>query len=171
MKYILAIALLISSQAVAKESFEVVYGGLTYHICCDANTSEKFSNKLADEGRLIYTSLAGIKYISSEDFFYTSIAGFAGQNSIGYNMQGALVGLGADLDNVMFGMVAGGYIQDRSEFERRGILLGTGGDFMPITGVEVNLKLYRNDDFYIRENNLFTFFIINHTISLGWDIK
>lgn len=155
------------------DSFELVGGSLTYHFCCDSDVSQKFTTKLADNGRLIFNPISGMRYNfqgEDEPFFYKSVALFAGQNSIGYNMEGVLVSLGADLGDINFGLIAGGYLQDSSEFNRRGILLGTGGDFMPITGIEVNFTLYRNEDFYIKENNLLTFFMSNHTLSAGWDL-
>lgn len=151
------------------DSFELVGGGLTYHLCCDATVSQQFRTKLADQGRLIFNPLSGMRYNSEDSGIYRSVALFAGQNSLGYNIDGAILAIGADLDFTQIGLVVGGYLQDSKEFSRRKIPLAS-GDFMPMLGAEVNFVLYRHEQFYIKENNLLTFFMTNHTLSAGWDL-
>ena len=99
---------------------------------------------------------------------------FSGSNSVGTNMSGLVYSTGEFIDsNWYIGFVVGGYTQSRSEFRHRGIeTMGVGithdQEIQPIVGAEVGYKYDINSKWFIRQNNVITPFITNHSLSIGF---
>ena len=101
---------------------ELLLGGLIYHIQPVPKTIERTSFQKNVIVKIDNTNI------------------LMGNNSIGK----PIVGLGYDVElnkNVDFKI--GGYIQDETEFNKKGVSIVT-GDFMPIVGLEFKMALSKN---------------------------
>lgn len=160
--------------AFASENIEVLGGGLTYHVL-DFGTSYAYSNKLSQDGRLIYNATEGIGYISESGVFYQGYYLFVGNNSIAAPIYGGLWKNGLVFDRLYIGYTIGAYIQDNNAFKDIYITpfqlteVGTTG-IVPLIGVNIDYKLPLCGKSYLKLNNFLSPVIIIETISLGFEI-
>jgi len=168
-KYIFLI-IMMAITARAENSLELVGPGVTFHVI-DGGVSNLYSNKLSNDGRLIYTAQLGLRYVSSEDFGYSSIGIFRALNSVGSPITGAIYGYGISMTNLNVGFVAGGYIQNNNDFYARGIqpftLFGGTNALVPLVGFEINMKIPISKRTFIGFNNILSPVITNHNMSIG----
>lgn len=173
MNKILFLALMmISSIASAEYSLELIGGGLTYHVI-DNGAASQFSNKLSNDGRLIYSPTIGLKILNRPgDYSYKSAAIFRGLNSVGSPMTGGILATGLAIGPFNLGFVIGGYVQNNEDFRARGIqpysVFGNTNAFVPIAGVEGNVRIPLGEKTYLGINNILTPIITNHSLSLGY---
>ena len=165
MKYLLLSLFFLSSIAMG-DSLEVLTGGITYHLFMNPEISAQFSNKLNGDGSLIFNQLYGLKYTKQDDIFYSSYSLFGGNNSIAEPMGGALYSFGIEVDHIDLGIAAGGYLQDASLFQQRGIDTTS---FMPILGFECNYKIDVGRKYFVKINNLLSVLMYNLSASIGKD--
>ncbi len=151
-------------------SFELIGGGLTYHMAGDA--SPYYTDKVSSDGRLIDNFIygAGVNYIDSTGL-YISIRYFKGNNSVHLPINGGTFSAGAAYKYLDVGWIIGGYVQNEYDFIATGIIpfsLNHGSNsVVPIIGVEISPKLPLGNSFYLKLNNILTPLLTNHTISLG----
>lgn len=169
MKYLVLMLVFISSVAFAENrSVEWMGGSLTYHPFLDNQTAGRFANKVGDDGRLIANAMIGTRYTTIDELgFCEKYSLFGGNNSIGEPMVGGAWTVCHDTGPMSFGLTAGAYYQDKSKFDKRGIVLGVAGDIMPVFGVQVDFKLWENERYYIKENNFLSLLVTNHLLSFG----
>jgi hypothetical protein len=163
---------MLSLQAKANETLELVGGGITVHIEDSGGVGQYFSNKITPDGRVIANPVVGLRYTDYSDILlYWSGAGFYGVNSIAKPITGGLVSGGLGFEYVNVGLVAGGYVQNNNDFYNIGIqpysLTDGSNAFVLMAGVEVNFKIPLSDDIFLGINNLLTPVVTNHTLSLG----
>ena len=169
MKSIIFIILLICP-AVFADNTELIVGGLTYHMFLDPDITENFSNKVGFQGALIANPIVGLgyTYVDEETKLYDSYRGFIGQNSIGQPMIGGMYFYGKQLKGIDLGMGIGAYIQDDSQFKKRGIDVGS--NIIPIYGFEINPKIMLDNKKFIKFNNLISPLLIISTLSFGEEL-
>lgn len=157
----------------AENSWELMGPGVTYHVL-DFGTSNLYSHKLSDDGRLIYTPTIGLKKtFIDKDYMYHSLAAFHSENSIGSPVWGVMGGVGVHMfDFFNLGLAYGGYVQNNNDFANTGIkpysLAGNTNAFVPLFGFEANFRFDTSDVMFLGFNNLVTPVITNHSLSLGW---
>ena len=169
---LLLILLLLSPLAQAKESVELIGPGITWHVI-DNGAAPYFSNKLSNDGRLIYTPQIGLRKIHTDrEFVYNSCAVFMGSNSIGSPIYGFVGSTGVELLRILHvGIAIGTYIQNNNDFNAKGIepfsMTGGTNALVPILGFEINTQIPVTDKLFIGFNNLITPVITNHNLSFG----
>jgi hypothetical protein len=172
MKYLFIFLSLLSIQSFASDSLELLGPGVTWHVI-DDGASGLYSHKLSSDGRLVYTPMIGIRKTSiSDQNVYNSLSLFTAQNSIGSPIYGGMGATGLQLFGVFdAGFVFGGYIQNNQDFQRLGIVpfSATGGEnaFVPLMGLEFNVKIKLDKNAFLGINNTITPIITNHNISFG----
>ncbi len=148
-------------------TIENTFGGLTYHIWNQDNIAERYSNKISDNGQLIFTGLIGIGSSDGRDNFNM----FVGQNSVGDIMFGGTYAYLFETGILKYGPIAGFYLQNDDNFLKRGIVpYSIGYGIVPIIGMEVSVKILTFDHRFVRLNTLISPAIINETISLGMEL-
>ncbi len=158
----------------AKGSFELIGGGLTYHFV-DYGSAKNFSHKISPEGKLIGNLVYGfgITIYGSKNKNYYALRGFQGENSIAKPINGAIATFGTHSRNVEFGVVWGAYVQNEYDFRGTGVVpysVGQGSNsIVPIIGVELNFKIFLKGALFTKFINVVTPIITNHSLSLGLD--
>jgi hypothetical protein len=155
-------------------SVEAVGGALTYHLI-DDGASQLYVQKITRDGRLIFNPIYGANFIfeSKESFF--SIGGFAGQNSVGLPIQGGLISNGVKVANghLYLGWAVGGYVQNDLAFRAKGVIpfklfeFSHYRDFVPLIGIEIDLKFMLTNHFYFKIYELLTPILNVNTLALG----
>ena len=177
MKKLLLAPLLLSFSALADPTYnaneiEIVGGGITYHLW-DGNNYSPYAHALTSNGRVILNPLAGVKFehIDKESGTYFSLIGFGGDNSVSQPIYGGMYSMGYHYKFVDLGIVGGGYMQDDRPYTAAGfttISVGPANNAMvPIVGVEVNFIIPLDNETYLRQSNIITPAITNHTIGFG----
>jgi hypothetical protein len=169
-KYLFALLLSISVQA--NDSIEFIGSGITWHVI-DTGTSNRYSNQISRDGRLINTPQFGLRKIHvDKDFMYHSLTLFTAANSIGSPIYGGIGAIGAEFFGFFHaGLTIGGYVQNNNDFAAHGIVPfsltpGTNA-IVPILGVEMNVQVVFDEGIFVGLNNLITPIITNHCLSLG----
>lgn len=149
-------------------SIENTIGSLTYHTSNIGNVSERFSNKINSDGRLIYTGLLGLAYIEDESKYQV----FVGQNSIADIIYGVSYTYNVfKSDIIEAGPIVGFYQQNDDKFIEKGIQpYSLGHGIVPILGGELSIKVLTFDEKYIKLNTVVTPVIINETLSFGVEL-
>ncbi len=152
---------------------EVLGGGLTYHLI-DNGAAQSFSHKLSNDGRLIANPSYGLTIYGHQDIFFKAVTVFAGENSVGSGMAGAMYSEGVEVGHAEVGLALGGYAQDSKSFTDLGIhsfrLTSIKGlDLVPLVGVVLNYRVPLSDKVYIKLNNLISPVITNTSLSLGYN--
>lgn len=150
---------------------EVGYSLLTEHLIGDREPMAKFSHKINNNG-LISNPIISLRFTNADEDCYDSFTLFGGQNSVGSSMGGVMGGTGFYLNkNIQTGLVYGGYLQDVTEFNRRGMASSFFDNgrigFVPVLGGEINFKVKVSDRVFIKQNNTISPFVTNHSISVG----
>ena len=163
--------ILLSLSCNATESYELVGGGLTYHIMVPIR-SRNFSNKVSEDGRLIDNPIIGIQRVVESRDYYTSLGAFTGANSVGDTILGMKYSTGARIEHWYLGIVLGAYEQPTHTFYDRNIVpfqLAKIGDvgIVPVVGWEVNYRINLSRSYYLKLNNIVSPMITNTTISVG----
>lgn len=155
------------------DSSELVLGGITYHNMQYGDVSERYSNKISHDGRLILTPTLGYgKTQDLPDTEYTSETVFLAANSVGGPSPGGLVQWGLRSHNLQAGLALGAYAQDDTEFRKRGIApftcveVGSVG-LVPLGGIALNYQVELAKRFFLKINNIFSPVITNHSLSIG----
>lgn len=163
---------LFAAQSRADNSVELIGPGLSWHVM-NSNAGSLNSNKVSNDGRLLYTPEFGVRktYIEPTGL-YKSVALFTAQNSIGSPVYGGMLGTGLEFKKMFSaGLILGGYVQNNEDFRYKGItpFSVTGGEnaFVPLAGFEFNFKLYLSKNVFLGQNNIITPIISNHNLSLG----
>lgn len=163
MKFLLMLLFTVNSQAA---EVETTFGGLSYHLFNPDNVSERFSNKISNNGQLIYTGLMGVGYHND----HTTLRVFIGQNSIADTIYGATYSYNWDWGILRYGPIVGFYQQNDERFADRGIKpYSIGYGIVPIVGGEFSIRLLTIENQYVRLNTIVTPVMINETI--GWGIE
>lgn len=163
MKFLLMLLFAINLQA---SEVEGTFGGLSYHLFNPDNVSERFSNKISNNGQLIYTGLMGIGYHKCHSI--TKV--FIGQNSIADTIYGGTYSYTWDKGILRYGPIIGFYQQNNDNFANRGIKpYSIGYGIVPIVGGEFSLRLLTFENQYVRLNTIVSPVLINETI--GWGIE
>lgn len=159
----------------AQSSQEILAGSLTYHFFSDV--SEKFSNKLDDNGTWIANPMLayrGINYDNDHSFWSWTV--FGGENSIGEGMGGAVFSMGIGNDKRRLGIVGGAYLQDNTKFFDKGIValgnipVGSHLAVVPAVGWELAFNWDLSKRTYITSYNLLTPAFYTNAIGIGWRI-
>lgn len=171
LKYLLTLLLLFPSLSYADRSLELLGGGITYHVL-DYGASSKYSNKISNDGRLIYTPMLGLRITNIPgNYSYSSAAIFRGTSSIGSPIYGGLLSSGLAISVFQVGFGFGGYIQNNEDFRAKGIqpysFIGNTNALVPLVGIEANVRYPLSDKLFLAFNNLLTPVITNHYLSLG----
>ena len=171
MKYLLLLFLIsINSFANDNKSIELIGPGITYHVI-DNGVATQYSNKLSSDGRWIKTNQLGIRFTNTENYSYNSTALFIASNSIGSTVYGGLASTGMHIIIFDTGFVFGGYVQNNEDFRAKGIepysLAGNTNAFVPLMGMEFNVKFPIGSKIFLGLNNLITPIITNHNLSIG----
>jgi hypothetical protein len=147
-------------------AFELSTSIYTYHWFDAYGASDKYANRVNDNGRLINNSVYGFG-LDGESRIHTVLVG---EDSIGSPIVGYV-----NSPKSMFGFVFGAYSNDKRPWKKSGVINPTviGLDYrygvIPIIGVEFSPKLYEGKDFYIKFRNVITPVITNHSLVLGVD--
>lgn len=155
-------------------SLEVMGGGLTYHLI-DNDTSYLYSNKLTNDGRLIYNSVYGVGALYENEISYQSLSYFGGNNSVALPISGLLYKTGLKISNWYCGLAMGMYIQDDDKYRESGVdpfrmtEIGSTG-LIPIVGISLDYKINITNKVYMKLNNLITPILTNNTLSAGMDL-
>lgn len=157
------------SEGFSKDSTEVDMGGITYHIFDSPDASENYTHKLADNGKLIYNPLFGIKYTHEDIFVYDSYAAFAGQNSVGGAIMGGLYSFGVFDGPLQLGVALGAYKQDDEIFLTHNILppISDIGGVELLAGFECNYKIMLDYKNFIKFNSYLFPDLLNFTVGFG----
>lgn len=168
LKATLFVTLCICSFMAKADSIETVFGGLTYHLQNTDGVDSLLSNKISNDGRLIYTGLLGIG-LSSNNW---NARIFVGENSIAEPIFGSTLSYTWKFGPFGLGPAIGFYQQDDSKFLAKGISpFSVGFGIVPIVGAEFSAKLLTFDNNkFIKSNTLITPVIINQTISIGLEL-
>ncbi len=154
----------------ASDNFEYIQGGLTWHT--SGIGAEKYSNQLSPDGRLIYTQLQGLRYVSeAKDGYYFAAEAFIGQNSIASPMEGTAASYGLYGKYWAAGVLVGAYVENKDDYSTRtlGAFCATtvgSSCYVPLLGPELSLKQPLGR-VYLKENLILTPVIFNANISLG----
>lgn len=175
------LVLILALNAFAEQSsFEIIGGGITYHIM-DQGGAQYYTQKISNDGRLIFNPTLGFgivhkietpEYVTDQ---YASLKVFTGANSVGKPMNGVIMGYGWKYGPLYFGPVLGGYFQDDKEFEDQGVIpfrlfeVNHVG-FVPILGAELDMKFNINKDCYLKLNNLISPIVTNTSLSFGFQL-
>lgn len=115
--------ILFSGGAAAETDY--VAGAATYHMLgTHQEDTQYFRNRWSKDGRLIGTSLVAVQDTSIDGSHYTTASYFAGQNSVGGAIAGAVGSTGTTMGLWRAGFLAGIYAQDASRFYVHGIYPG-----------------------------------------------
>lgn len=162
------------SHVKASDTLELVGPGLTMHVIDNDGVSAKYSNKISDNGRLIYTPQLGLRRTHVDKFgTYDSLVVFAARNSIGSPIYGGFGATGAEFFHFFdAGLIYGGYIQNNNDFRAQGIepfsMTGNTNAFVPLLGIELNVKFSLDNNVFLGLNNLITPIITNSNLSVGY---
>lgn len=157
------------------DQVEILGGSLTQHIINPDGASSEFAHKVSSDGTLIANPLGAYRLIKTEeDGWYESRGYFAGENSIGEAMGGAMASQGFEYSHMRLGVVVGGYMQDEQKFHDRGLQpfameLGRVG-VVPILGLEFQINLPIASKTYLTIYNVITPVLTNTTIGVGWSL-
>lgn len=163
-----------SLNCLADQSFELMGGGLTYHLMTSSDIAQHFSNKLSPDGRLIDNPLIGINYTMRDKDFFTSFIFFTGQNSFNEAMNGVVIELGDEVDNFQIGWALGFYGENIPDWGAIGSApfyfaeIGNTG-FVPVFGVALNYKIPFNKVTFLKVSNVISPILINSSLSFGWN--
>jgi len=172
MKKLILLLGLLSIRAFATNEIDFITGSATYHII-DPTNYGAYGPSFTSNGRGILNAVVALRYTYyRDDGVYWSVAGMAGQNSIFQPIYGGMYSRGYHYKYIDLGVIAGGYIQDDTEFTKRGLAnasIGYGSHALVAgIGVEANLNIPLDDHWIIRENNIIMPLIINVTLGLGY---
>lgn len=160
------VILLVGSAALA-DTHEIVMTSVSYHPMISDVIAAKLDGKLSRG--LNFTPIIGFAQTETDFIMYTSYKAFFGRNCVSQPMVGAMVSSGADLGGFQLGLVGGAYYQDSSEFTKRGVSIPV-GDIMPILGIEMNYRVYIDDQAFLKITNTLSPVLTNHALSIGWDL-
>lgn len=170
-------AFVLASGTVNATSNEIMIGSLTEHIILPSSSSQKFENKVGDDGRMLLNPMLGVRRTwSLEDGGYTSLAAFGGENSIGEAMVGMFASSGAEFgSHVRFGGVLGGYLQSNEKFRDRGIYPFSMGEsqgvgLVPIAGLELSLHAKVSRKTYLTLINILTPALTSTSLGIGFEL-
>ena len=168
------VALLVSFSAHAEESNEYLFGSLTQHFINFDGVSEKYDNKVSADGTLIANPIAAYRLIKTEGVSYDSTTYFAGQNSVGELMGGAMFNTGYNVGCMRLGALAGAYVQDNKKFTDRGLVVFSMPidryGIVPVVGVEVSFIGRLNKRTYVTLVNIITPILATSTVGIGFDL-
>lgn len=159
--------LLLVGVAALADTREIVMTSVSYHPMINDAVAAKLDGSLAPG--LIFNPMIGIVETKTDFLFYTSYKGFFGRNCVSQPMVGGMVSAGADLGGFQLGLVGGAYYQDSSKFTERGISILV-GDIMPILGMEMNYRVYLDDQAFLKLTNTISPVLTNHALSIGWEL-
>lgn len=174
MKYLVVLALLLGCTAALAENreIEVIGGGLTYHLL-DNSKPHLYSHQVSGDGRLISNPLYGVGYSVSypKSQAYDFFALFGGENSIGRQVWGGMIGHGTEWKYVRLGWVLGAYIQNDNDFQGTDVVpdsMNRGANaIVPVVGLHLALRLPLGDRYELKMNNIVSPLLTNSTLSLG----
>lgn len=157
-------------------SMELMGGSITEHFIAPRGTTY-FINKIGDNGKLIYNSLLGVRFVSEDGDWvdhaktYYTVALFTGDNSVGQTMTGGYGSYGYKVFHnlVYIGGALGAYTQPVSETNPTTLydkVLNSG--ITPIMGIELDIKVPVTEQTYLKLHNLITPILSNSSIGLGY---
>lgn len=157
--------ILLGGQAFAE--FYYIVGGITPHYQRPDGVSRKlFCNDLGNNSGVIYNELNSFRYEEKNHSYGLLV----GENSYCSPIWGATYSYNIlKTDTITSALTAGFYHFDQEGFDfSEGAYFGQIGNFffVPIVGVEVNVKLYSNKDFKIQLMNLVTPVLSNHSLGI-----
>lgn len=163
------------SSSFADTDFEVLGGGITYHVIDPGSNDAHFAHIISNDNRLIANPMFGLTLGEHDDRIFQSGTIFGGENSIGNSMFGGIYERGYQVGNWQLGLAVGAYEQNDNQYREKGIepfrlteVNGTG--IVPVLGAAINYKINFSEQFYIKLNNVISPVITNSTISFGWSL-
>lgn len=158
-------------------TIEFNYSLYTYHFTNPQGVGGKFENKVSKDGRLINNPIYGISFreeVSADA--YRSNYFFGGVDSIGSPIYGYIRTTGFITSWYTYlGFAYGGYYMNTKPWVKKGIQhtnmleLSPGSGIVPIIGIEISQKIPLGAGIFLKINNLFTPFLSNHNVGLGWE--
>lgn len=155
-------------------TFEVIGGGLTYHITADNSVSKQFSNQISTDGKLIDNPIVGISYTDENKDEFMSYILFTGQNSFNEGMTGILFENGYVYNRWQYGIGAGVYAENSIDWNEYHAIpfylckIGNAG-IVPVFGGVLNYKIPLNKTTYFKINNIISPILTNSSLSFGWN--
>lgn len=135
----------------------LLLGGITHHyIAHDLN----YCNLINEIGT-IQNNYVGV-LMGSKDL---QIGLMVGKDSACGDIIGPIASLNL---NDKFSFIVGGYNTNHQKFYNRGITPITSGDITPVLGVDYKVPLYKNNNTTIALDNIISFGIITHTITISF---
>jgi len=162
-KLLLLALLFFGCTAIAKDTFEVGAGSLTYHIFDPNNYPNQISHGL------ILNPLAYYKYTKEDVVAYESYSVFTGTNSVSSAIIGGMYSFGALSGPLNLGVAIGGYKQDDSSFTKYRILPPADdiNGYVFLAGFEGSYKLMLDNRNFIKYNMMVFPNLVNWTIGVG----
>lgn len=135
----------------------LLLGGITHHyLAHDFN----YCNLINDVGT-IQNNYVGV-LMGSKDL---QVGLMVGKDSVCGDIVGPIASLNV---NDRFSFIVGGYNTNHQKFYDRGITPITSGDITPVLGIDYKVPLYKSNNTTIALDNIMSFGIITHAITISF---
>jgi hypothetical protein len=135
----------------------IIYGGITHHYI---NNDLKYCNSINNYGSIHNEYVIAMAGSSDVKFGFLK-----GKDSACGDIFGPISSLKIN-DNVDF--MLGGYNTNFEDFKKLGMVPFSFGDVTPVIGLNFKVPIYKTPHFDVTLNNLVSYGIITHAISLDF---